>query len=430
LKENLDRSHYDNNYSHGPGRSSGGKHFGLGLLTGVLVALFLMGGIYVAVQFVNLAGAMRGNQQAGGEENNQSAATDQLLQKMGVVEEIIDRYFYREDVDKQAMMEGALEGMVASLGDIYSEYYTVEELSALISDIQGIYYGIGAYVSMDTTVGLAKISGTIEGAPAEEVDIRENDYIYAIDGNETYGKTLDEVVSEIKGPEGSKVTITLLRSGEYLDVEVERRLVEAPTVNYEMHDGGIAYIQITEFSEVTVDQFAAALTSAREDGMKGLILDLRSNPGGSLNAVVEIGKQILPKGLIVYTEDKNGKRLEYSSDGKKKLDVPLVVLINGNSASASEILAGAIKDYEMGTLLGTTTYGKGVVQQAISLSDGSAVKLTISTYYTPKGISIHGTGIEPDEECIFDGERYYSEEQYDNQLERAKELMSEMIAEN
>lgn len=350
-----------------------------------------------------------------------------VVEKMQVIEQVIDQYFYQEDTDKEAMVDGIYKGMVSSLGDPYSEYYTVEELNELLEGIEGVYYGIGCYVSMDTAMGLAKISGIISGAPAEEVDIRPNDYIYAVDGVETYGMSLDEVVSLIKGPEGTKVVITFIRDGEYLDVEVERRKVEAPTIETEMFDNGIAYIQITEFDEVTIEQFADALKDAREQDMKGLIIDLRANPGGSLNAVVEIAKQILPKGLIVYTEDRDGNRQEYKCDGKKELDVPLVVLVDGNSASASEILAGAIKDHGIGTLVGTTTFGKGIVQQAISLGDGSAVKLTISTYYSPNGNNIHGVGVEPDIVCEFDGDRYYSDEAYDNQLEKAKEVLRELI---
>lgn len=413
---------------------TGRKYFWGGMFSGLLLALFLVGVVYVSTGLQNYLEARNADRQtdAGKQENGsgtpEQAASEELLQKMQLVEAIIDRYFYQEDTDKQAMIDGALKGMVNSLGDPYSEYYTAEELTEVMDGIQGIYYGIGAYVQMDTNMGLGFISGVIDGAPAAEVDIREGDYIYAVDGVEAYGKTLTEVVSMIKGPEGTKVKITFIRQGQYVDVEVERRQVESPTVNSEMYEDGMAYIQITEFDEVTIDQFADAMAVARGSGMKGLILDLRSNPGGSLNAVVEIAKQMLPKGLIVYTEDRAGNRREYVCEGDRQLEVPMVVLVNGNSASASEILAGAIKDYGIGRLLGTTTFGKGIVQQPISLGDGSAVKLTISSYYTPNGINIHGTGIEPDEVCEFDGERYYSDEKYDNQLERAKEVLAEMMA--
>lgn len=413
------------------------KYFWGGMVSGLALALFLVCVAFVGTRLQNFAETVESAQQAakesrqaadeGEETKPQQAVSEELMQKMSMVEKMIDQYFYHADTDKQAMMDGALKGMVASLGDPYSEYYTAEELSNVMEGIEGVYYGIGAYVGMDTNMGLAKISGVIAGAPAESADVRPDDYIFAVDGTETYGMTLNEVVSMIKGPEGTTVTITFLRDGKYLDVDVERRKVESPTVISEMYDNGVAYIEITEFDEVTVDQFTEALAVAKGSGMKGLILDLRANPGGSLHAVVEIAKQILPEGMIVYTEDREGHRKEYKGDGSHKLEVPLVVLVDQNSASASEILAGAIKDYGIGTLLGMTTFGKGIVQQPISLGDGSAVKLTISSYYTPNGINIHGTGIEPDEICEFDGERYYSEEKYDNQLERAKELILELM---
>lgn len=413
------------------------KYFWGGMVSGLALALFLVCVAFVGTRLQNFAETVESAQQAakesrqaadeGEETKPRQAVSEELMQKMSMVEKMIDQYFYHADTDKQAMMDGALKGMVASLGDPYSEYYTAEELSNVMEGIEGVYYGIGAYVGMDTNMGLAKISGVIAGAPAESADVRPDDYIFAVDGTETYGMTLNEVVSMIKGPEGTTVTITFLRDGKYLDVDVERRKVESPTVISEMYDNGVAYIEITEFDEVTVDQFTEALAVAKGSGMKGLILDLRANPGGSLHAVVEIAKQILPEGMIVYTEDREGHRKEYKGDGSHKLEVPLVVLVDQNSASASEILAGAIKDYGIGTLLGMTTFGKGIVQQPISLGDGSAVKLTISSYYTPNGINIHGTGIEPDEICEFDGERYYSEEKYDNQLERAKELILELM---
>ena len=194
-----------------------------------------------------------------------------------------------------------------------------------------------------------------------------------------------------------------------------------------MFENGMAYIQITEFADTTVTQFAAALEEAESAGMKGLILDLRANPGGSLASVVDIGRMLLPKGLIVYTEDKYGERAEYTCNGRNEFELPMVVLIDGNSASASEVLAGAIRDYEIGVLVGTTTFGKGIVQQIVGLEDGSAIKVTVSSYYSPKGINIHGTGIEPDIVCEFDAEAYYGEENFDNQLEFAKEVLAEMI---
>ena len=194
-----------------------------------------------------------------------------------------------------------------------------------------------------------------------------------------------------------------------------------------MLDSNIAYIQIAQFEDVTGDQFTEQIAKAREDGMKALILDLRNNPGGTLTSVIEVARQLLPKGLIVYTEDKNGERDEYKCDGSHELEVPMVVLVNENSASASEILSGAIKDYGIGTLLGTTTFGKGIVQKVFGITDGSAVKLTISHYYTPNGNDIHGVGIEPDETLDLDVDQYLKDGT-DNQLERATEILEGEIA--
>lgn len=365
----------------------------------------------------------------GKTEQNVAVMDDDVVSKMNEIEEILQEYYYLGDIDESAMEEGIYRGMVDSLGDPYSVYYSPQELQELMDQTEGIYYGIGAYVGLDTMTGYPKIISPIPGSPAEEVDLRPDDIIYEVNGESVYGMDLNSVVAMIKGEEGTYVRLTIYRSTEpdYLYLDVERRQVETPTVESEMFENGMAYIQIMEFSDTTVDQFADALAVAKGSGMKGLILDLRANPGGSLSSVVDIARMLLPKGLIVYTEDKYGRRNEYSCDGRREFDLPLVVLVDGNSASASEVLAGAIKDYELGTLVGTTTFGKGIVQQIISVGDGSAVKVTVSSYYSPKGINIHGIGIEPDIVCEFDAEAYYGEEEYDNQLEFAKEVLSDMI---
>lgn len=409
-----------------------GKFFWDGLFTGLIMSLLVVSSVYVVnrIQYAHKSGQTVGlhtreesQENTDGESVTGEAVNEDTVAKMKVIENVIDTYFYKEDVDKDAMVDGIFKGMVESLGDPYSEYYSKEELESLYQDSFGVYYGVGAYVSLDTTTGLAKVSGIIADSPAEEADLRAEDIIYKVDDVDVTGMSLQETVSLIKGDENTTVKLTLIRDGKEIEKEVTRRKVESPTVNFKMLDDGMAYIQITEFDTVTVDQFTEAMAMARGNDMKGLILDLRSNPGGNLSSVVSIAKQMLPKGLIVYTEDRDGNREEYSCDGSKELDVPMVVLVNGNSASASEILAGAIKDYGIGTLVGTTTFGKGIVQRPIELSDGSAVKLTISSYYTPNGINIHGIGIKPDVECEFDSERYYSDEAYDNQLEKAKEVL-------
>ncbi len=397
--------------------------FRRGLVTGILLTLLVICFLFVVSK---LGALLSGGMNSDIEFSEESAVTPMMVNKLQLLEKTIDQFFYLHEVTDEELDDGIYRGMLAALNDPYSEYYTTEELTELMEQSEGIYYGIGAYVSLDAETNLPKITGVIEGAPAEEVDLRANDLIYEVDGVPTYGMSLTEAVTLIKGEEGSQVTLTIVRDGEsdYLKIPVTRRKVESPTVKFEMLDERTAYIQITEFDDVTIDQFADALAMAKGSGMEGLILDLRGNPGGNLDAVVEIAKMILPEGMIVYTEDKQNKRVEYTCDGSRQLEVPLVVLIDMNSASASEILAGAVKDYGIGTLVGTTTFGKGIVQQIIPFSDGSAVKLTISSYFTPKGNNIHGIGIEPDVECEFDGEAYYNTENpYDNQLEKAKEVL-------
>lgn len=416
--QNTDMREYDDN------RRSNGGLFVSGLLFGVALTIFVAGcsfGVYKVVK--------------GDMEDKQSISQDAGVsttanQKIALLKETINNYFYLDEVSDEDLDNGMYKGLVEALDDPYSEYYTTDELNDLMSSTEGIYYGIGAYVSLDTKTSLPKISGVIAATPAEAADLRADDIIYEVDGTSTYGLSLSEAVALIKGEEGTEVTLTIVREGEddYLYKTVKRARVESPTVEYEMLDEDTAYIRITEFDVVTTDQFADALATVRGSGMKGLILDLRGNPGGNLNTVVSIARMLLPEGMIVYTEDKEGNRSEYTCDGSRQLNVPFVVLIDSNSASASEILSGAIKDYGTGTLVGTTTFGKGIVQQVIPFSDGSAVKITVSAYYTPNGNNIHGIGIEPDIECEFDGETYYSsEDHYDNQLEKAKEVLWEKM---
>lgn len=409
-------------------KGSGISLFISGLIVGMAASLLIISVVFLITRVQKLLKVKEEGPQVTFEED--SVVDAQVIQKIQLLEDTIDKYYYLEMVSDEELEDGIYHGMIEALNDPYSEYYTAEELNDLMEQTEGIYYGIGAYVSLDTETSLPKISGIIEGAPASEVDLRVNDLIYEVDGVSTYGKSLEEATALIKGIEGSSVTLTLIREGEndYLTLEVTRRKVETPTVEYEMLENNIAYIQITEFGEVTVDQFADALATMKGSGMEGLILDLRTNPGGSLAAVVDVARMILPEGMIVYTEDKNGHRDEYKCKGDRQLEVPLVVLVDMNSASAAEVLAGAIQDHEIGTLVGTTTYGKGIVQQIVPYIDGSAVKVTISSYYTPDGRDIHGIGIEPDVVCEFDSEAYYREDNpVDNQLEKAKQVLQGMM---
>ncbi len=351
---------------------------------------------------------------------------EKTLEKIDVLEKYIDTYYY-EDVDDEDLENGLYYGIMSGVGDPYTVYYSPEEFEEMQASWNGNYEGIGAYLKMNNDVGYPQIESFIEGGSAKECGlIAPGDYVVAVEGEEVYGQTLDEVVSKIRGPEGTSVTITLEGEDGKYDVTLERRKIDTPTIEVSEKEDGIWYIQIKEFDSVTTDQFREAYKQAKDADMKGLIIDLRGNPGGNLDVVVNICREILPKGLIVYTEDKYGQRNEYSCDGDNEINVPLVVLIDGGSASASEIMAGAIKDYGIGTLIGTKTYGKGIVQSILPLTDGSAVKITTSKYYTPNGNNIHKIGIEPDEEVKFDSDKYL-EDETDNQLDYALDYLKDKL---
>ena len=393
----------------------------VGLASSCAILLVVFGSVKIYQTY-----RVYGKLASGNSAETESVANEKTTEKLGVLENTIKQYFW-QDVDESTLEEGVYKGLLESLDDPYSVYYTHDELVQLQQQTEGIYYGIGAYISQDNEMGYVRVSKIIKNTPAEASGLQQDDYIYKVDGEDMQGKDSSYVVSKIKGEAGTKVTITVVREGatDPIDIDVERQKIDSPTVEYQMLDNDMAYIQITEFDLVTTEQFEETYKQAQADGMKGLILDLRSNPGGNLSTVCDIARMILPKGLIVYTEDKYGKREEYTCDGANQIKVPLVVLTNGYSASASEILAGAVKDYGIGTLVGTTTYGKGIVQKVINLSDGSAVKLTVSNYFTPNGNNIHKIGIDPDVEVEFDAEQYKNG--VDNQLEKAKEVLAGLM---
>lgn len=399
--------------------------YGLGVLTGVLAAVLVFCGAWTGKSLYENSRVKETS--VSGEEETKSVVNSETLSKMAAIEETINRNFYLKEMTEEELQTGIYNGMVEALDDKYAAYYTAEELAAQLEKNEGVYYGIGAYVMMDAETQTPYISGVIEGTPAEEAGLRMGDIIYAVEDTATFQMSLEEVTGLIKGEEGTAVTLTIVRDGEAFEQNVVRRKVNNPTVSSRMLDEEIGYIGITEFKDITVDQFTEAYAVIKGSGAKALVLDLRGNPGGLLDAVVSIGQQILPEGLIVYTEDKGGERVEYRCDGEKKIQIPMVVLVNGGSASAAEVLTGAIKDYGVGTIMGTTTYGKGIVQKIIALSDGSAVKLTTSGYFTPKGNNIHGKGIEPDIVVEFDAEAYYGEKQTDNQLEAAQEYLKKKL---
>lgn len=400
------------------------RSFLSGLILGVFLSAVVFGGIFMARNIYILLKVHSTETSAAGGE---SVISTETLQKMKTVEEVINGYYYGEEVTSEELQAGIYKGMVAALNDPYSEYYTKEELEETLNSNKGISYGIGAYISLNVEMDTAMINGVMEDTPAAQAGLREGDIIYKVDGEEVRGLSVSEVVSLVKGKENTTVHLTIYREGEpdFLEMDIVRgKLIETETVQSGMLEdtNNIGYLRIREFDGVTVDQFNEAMAELRASDMKGLILDLRSNPGGDLAAVVDIARRLLPEGLIVYTEDKAGSRTEYTCDGEHEIEVPMVVLVNEYSASASEILAGAIKDYNKGTLIGTTTYGKGIVQRINRLDDGTAIKLTVSAYFTPSGKNIHGIGIEPDIELEYDYEAY-EKDGTDNQVEKAIEIL-------
>ena len=387
-----------------------------GMLTGILVAV-----IAVGIFFALTGGSGQIAVQSSGAD---SAVNRESVNKLSVLEQYLDHYYYKSsEITREDKETGIYKGLFESLGDVYSCYYTPEEYKSLAEQTQGVYYGIGAYVSQDVETGICAISGVIRNSPAEAAGLMEGDLIYKVDGEDMSGLELDEVVSHIRGDEGSEVTLTLVRDGEEIEVVLTRGKVDTPTVESEMRDDGIGYLQITEFDDVTVGQLDENFEQLKKQGMKGLIIDLRGNPGGSVTSVCAVAEHLLPEGLIFYMEDKDGNRTEYTCEGAD-FDLPLVVLVNEYSASAAEILSGAIKDSGIGKLVGKKTFGKGIVQDVIPLQDGSAIKLTIANYYTRGGNDIHLKGIEPDVEVELDADAYL-EDKTDTQLDKAVEMILE-----
>lgn len=352
-------------------------------------------------------------------ENTLELDGEKIDRKMEEIRELINLY-YLDTIDSKDVEQGIYEGMVSGLDDPYSVYYSGEDLERLEESTNGEYLGIGAVVTQDPETGTITIVRCFEDTPASEAGLQTGDILTTLNGEEITGVELNKVVDRIKTEPGDVVTLGYYRDGEEGKARVERRNIQLPTVEWEMLDDGIGYLEILEFDTITVEQFQSALKYLEEEGMEKLIIDVRDNPGGTLQSVCDILDELLPEGLMVYTEDKYGHRQEYTSDAAHRFTKPLAVLVNENSASASEVFSGAIKDYGLGTLVGTTTFGKGIVQRVYNLSDGSGVKLTIARYYTPDGNDIHGKGITPDIEVEQDEE---SEE--DDQLQTAIDILNQ-----
>ena len=386
---------------------------------------FLQGALCGALAMLLVAGLVSCGLKMKDSGSGKDAVDSSTQKKVSELKELIDQN-YMGDVDEKQLEEGIYKGFISGLDDPYSVYYDEEETKSLYETTEGEYQGIGAVLSQNMNTGIITLV-QIYDAPAMKAGLKDNDILYKVNGEEVTGVELTEVVSHIKGEKGTTVEMTVLRGADNEEVTVTatRDTVEAQTVKYRMMDGQIGYVSVSEFDSVTYDQYQKALKDLEGQGMKGLVVDLRNNPGGNLNTVCDMLDLMLPKGLIVYTEDKDGNRQEASSDDENQFTLPLAVLVNGNSASASEIYAGAIQDYGIGDIVGTQTYGKGVVQQIFDLKDDTCVKLTIAKYFTPKGRSINGKGITPDVEVEYEADENNPEA--DNQLDKAVETIKNKL---
>lgn len=330
---------------------------------------------------------------------------------------------YVNDTDDVKLIDGAIDGMVKSLNDPHSNYLSPKMYKTLMEQTEGSFAGIGVVMGMDNEQKI-HIVGIMENSPGQKAGLQEGDEILAVDGVPVTQMAFDEVAAHVRGQAGTDVVLTIMRDNTNQDITITRDNIKLKTVGHKMLDNNIGYIQIVSFSEDTANEFNEAYNDLKNQGMKALVLDLRNNPGGLLTTCVEIAKKLVPKGEIVSIVDKQGNKETYSSSLEAP-EYPLVVLINKNSASASEILSGAIQDTKAGTIIGNTSYGKGSVQTILPMFEDDAVKLTIAKYYTPSGRSIDGTGITPDIEINLD-ENATS----DTQLDKALEILKAQLNNN
>jgi len=357
---------------------------------------------------------------------NLSSGGNSLSRSINNIKSILDEYYLNE-IDEEAINEGAIKGYVSGLGDPYTQYITKDEMEEYKVNLLGNYVGIGIYMAANTAKNTVEVIMPIKGSPAEEAGLLAGDTIVSVDGIKYTGEDIDTAADKIKGKEGSKVKLEILRNQELKTFEITRRKVFTNPVESKKLDNNIGYIQITSFDETTADSFKAIFQGLKNEGITSLIIDLRNNGGGLVDAALEIADCIVPKGkdlLITVDKEKNEKREKAEKD--VLIDMPIVVLVNENSASATEILAGALKDLSEATIVGTTTYGKGVIQELLTFRDGSGLKVTVQEYYTPNRNKINGVGIEPNEVVTLPKEvisPLYVQESQDTQLQRAIEIL-------
>ena len=386
------------------------KSFFKGALTGALAVLLIMSMVSCGIK---LPGTSKTSKKSSSTSNSEELLDDSTKTKLELLEQLVDES-YSGDIDMDDLQEGLYRGYIDGLGDKYSVYYDEDETKALMQSTSGEFGGIGALFSQDKDTKVITFLKVYEGSGAEEAGFKVDDILYKVDGKDISGEDLSEVVSKIRGDEGTTVELTVLRGddGEEYTATVTRKIVQTDTVYHEMKEDKIGYIQVTEFDDVTTDQYKKALEDLENQGMKGLVVDLRNNPGGNVDTVTDILELMLPEGTTLSIKDKQGKESVYESDDEHQFTKPLVVLVNENSASA-------IQTFGTGEVVGTTTYGKGVVQQIFDLKDGTSVKLTIAEYLIAGQFGINGKGVTPDVEVQYEKDAQNPDR--DNQLEKALE---------
>ena len=338
---------------------------------------------------------------------------------------------YYQELDEDELLLGAIQGMMAAVGDPYTFYYTPEEMARSNENSEGLYHGVGILVQRNKD-GYIEVLRVYPDSPAEAAGVRVNDLITAVDGNVISGedgKTYNDAVEQIRGDAGTQVELTIERDGKTLELTVTRADVNVSYADYQIISGDIGYVSIAQFTGDAAERFAEAIDYFKEQNIAGMVIDLRNNPGGLLTEVIQIADSILPEGEIVYIQDREGRRTDYYSDADG-YDVPLVVLVNDMSASASEILAVAVQTFERGTVVGMTTYGKGIVQSLLTFEeDGAGMQLTTASYYGSDGRSIHGVGVTPDIEVALEADHIplNPDPISDNQLATALKELERLI---
>jgi len=420
-----------------PSKKPSGNKFWKGFFVGLLVMFFVIGGLICLFSWSYMNGKFNSSGKSiansGGETASTSEAQvnpkdlnyDRITAKMKTLQQIINKDFLFDE-NEQSMEDGIYAGMMSGLGDPYTVYYTEKQYNELTETTNGSYSGIGALLQTDPTTGLSSIVRVFEGSPAEEAGLKAGDILYKVGDVEVTGQDLDIIVDTyIKGQEGTTVDITVLRGEDHKEMTftVTRKKIDVPTVSSKMLENKVGYIQVTEFEANTQDQFKKAVDDLTDQGMEKLVIDLRDNGGGLVDSAVSMLDYMLPDGLLVYTANKNGVGEKYYSKDGHEVNIPTSILVNGNSASASEIFTGAYRDFKRATIVGTKTFGKGIVQNIIPLGDGTAVKITTEHYYTPSGYDLHKKGIEPDVNVELDKDAVYGESS-DNQLKAAVDALN------